>query len=161
MVQLRKGTFETNSSSTHSISFGRTNNLEPSVLKTDDEGYIHVKLGEYGWERNNYRDQESRLSYLVTMLSAIYGYDTWWNEDTIHQTIDKLNESIEFRDLSEEIAEYTGTKGIIVDYSEGYIDHQSCDRFSSMSEYLDYWNTSVLQFVFGDTVVHTDNDNHY
>lgn len=161
MFQIRRNVFETNSSSTHSVSCTPGGKLAKSELEIDSDGFIHTELGEYGWEVEDYSRQADRLSYLVTMLAEMCGHHCWcMSQEELEREIRELNESIELKDISEEIAAYTGARGIIVDVSEGYIDHQSVE-FSIMSDYLDDCGTDVLGFVFGDTVVHTDNDNHY
>lgn len=161
MFQIRKNVFETNSSSTHSISYNPNSKLEKSELEVDADGYIHTELGEFGWQIRDYTDQKSRLSYLVTMLAEMSGNRCWClSASDLEQTIQEINDDIGFKDISEEIAAYTGAKGLILDISEGYIDHQSVE-FSTMSDFLDdCCCSSVINFVFGDTVVHTDNDNH-
>lgn len=160
MIQLRKGTFETNSSSTHSISYNPNKGLEPSTLKIAEDGYIHTWLEGYGWEWKTYCSQEDRLSYLVTMLSAMQGDSIWCiNDAEIKRCIQELMESAEFQNLSKEISEYTGARGIVVDFSEGYVDHRSV-KHSSIDKFLEHWDMSnILEFVFGDTIIHTGNDN--
>ncbi len=54
MIQIRKGTFETNSSSTHSICISK----EP-VTKYPKS--IHFYLGRYGWEQDTVVDTASYL----------------------------------------------------------------------------------------------------
>lgn len=159
MYQIRRGTFETNSSSTHSVSVASGSSLHKSNLKVDDEGYIHTHLSDYGWEDYWYDSQEDRLSYLVTMLAEIIGHHPWClSSEELKREIQAIQESIEFQELSDEIASYAGAKGLILDVEEGYIDHQSV-HYSSIREYFEYWNTSCLEFVFGNVSVHTDNDN--
>ena len=67
-VQIRHGTFETNSSSTHAI----------SIAKRDPELKIPEKvvfmLNYYGWEENVYHDTLNKASYL---FSAIMQKESW------------------------------------------------------------------------------------
>ena len=66
MINIRKGLFETNSSSTHAICIGKNNhNLEiPSELT--------FQVGEFGWENKVYYDTTTLASYLYTALTAWY-----------------------------------------------------------------------------------------
>ena len=59
--KIRQGVFETNSSSTHSI----------CIVKTADiriPASLHLTMGEFGWECENYNDSETKASYLYTGL---------------------------------------------------------------------------------------------
>ena len=73
MKQIRKGAFETNSSSMHSLviendkSIGK---LEKSDLKLNKEGEIKVQLGEYGCFLAFLKTQQEKLNYLVTLIAG-------------------------------------------------------------------------------------------
>ena len=70
MKIVRNKVFETNSSSTHSITV---------PLQKDDNDIqlkglvITVPLGEFGWEYGIYNDITSRLSYIYTAICQNYG----------------------------------------------------------------------------------------
>ena len=158
MIQIRYGTFETNSSSTHSLTLRPNYSLEPNYLRVFKDGYIHVELGEFGWEIENYTDQYHKLSYLLTMIQYFNGLNTYWtnSREERDQEIRALMLTEDFQRINEAVAAYAGCEGIIIDPSEGYIDHQSVEC-SSLDEFLP---TDILDFIFGAIVVHTDNDNH-
>ena len=61
-TQIRRSVFETNSSSTHSISIVRepTNIHFPTTLE--------FNVGEFGWEWKTYSDYLSKASYLYTAI---------------------------------------------------------------------------------------------
>ena len=67
MRQIRNGVFETNSSSTHSVSVRCGKGLQQNWMPVGNDGYIHASLDEFGWEIETYRDQDAKLSYLLTM----------------------------------------------------------------------------------------------
>lgn len=162
MKQIRRNVFETNSSSTHSMVI-RHNGLENNKMPIDEDGYIHTQMGEFGWEVVNYTEQSDRLSYLVTMFGVKNGMEGWWrdNDSSIEEKVDALMENPWFKEFSEEIARHAHCKGLIIDPSDGYIDHQSHDSYRSVDEFLDDWGTDAVEFVFGaGNIVHTDNDNH-
>lgn len=69
--------------------------------------------------------------------------------------------SKDFKRLSKEIGRYTGCRGVIIDQSEGYIDHQSHENYATFRDFLNDYKLDVVEFVFGRGVeVHTDNDNY-
>lgn len=160
MRSTRNYVFETNSSSTHSISFtSRDNYLEENRIAIDGDGYMHVKFGEFGWEVCTYTDQYNKLSYLLTMALELNGNAVWLSNN-VDTAIEWFMTTEDFKLISDEIAQYTGCKGIIIDHSDGYIDHQSVYG-GSIRGFLDENGTGILDFVYGNVIVHTDNDNHY
>lgn len=156
--QIRKGVFETNSSSTHSISFCKKE-LERNNMPIDCDGYIHARFGEFGWEIANYYDQENKLSYLLTMAMHLNGFCTFYGDD-IDEDIEHFMNTDDFKRISGDIADYVGCNGIIIDNSEGYIDHQSREDYFTLDQFLNENCTDIINFVFGNVVVHTDNDNY-
>ena len=65
MIQIRRGVFETNSSSTHSVSISHKNSsyYDPSSLNVFIDEYdnkVHVKFGEFGWEVESYNACRNR-----------------------------------------------------------------------------------------------------
>ena len=72
MKQIRRNVFETNSSSSHAISFSSSNhNLDYTQLVPDIDGVIHTWFDEFGWGYYGYADTNSaqvKLSYLITQI---------------------------------------------------------------------------------------------
>ena len=64
MKQIRKGIFETNSSSSHSISIGKGIN----DTSLDGKPVIEATGGEFGWGISHHRNARTKLDYLVTAL---------------------------------------------------------------------------------------------
>ncbi len=164
MKQVRRSVFETNSSSTHSITITH-GKIANNNIRVDRDGYIHTELGEFGWEVWDYKGQAERLSYLVTMLAVKSDVTLWCYEDDESRTEKDIVEDImkthEFEKLSDEIGRHARCSGVIIDPSDGYIDHQSHEDYRDFQDFLDQYNTNVVEFVFGrGNVVHTDNDNH-
>lgn len=161
MKQIRRSVFETNSSSTHSVTI-RHKGLAQNCMMPLDDGYIHTELGKFGWEVENYREQWDRLSYLVTMLAEKNGMGRWYHDGkTQAERIKGLMKTEDFKRVSKEVGEYAGCRGVIIDTSDGYIDHQSHEDYSTLQDFLDDYGTDIVEFVFGrGNIVHTDNDNH-
>lgn len=161
MKQIRHNVFETNSSSTHSMIIHH-NGIQKNEIPIGEDGYIHVKMNEFGWEVRNYYSQYDRLSYLITMFATTSGAHTLWvsDKDELNKVANDLMNNKWFKGLSKEIAKHAKCKGLKIDPSEGYIDHQSCE-YGSVIEFLNEWDTDAMEFVFGHgIIVHTDNDNH-
>lgn len=128
---VRKGIYETNSSSVHSISLSsevthfydkgfegeessfdydhnidfvlklHDKKLEESNLEVSKSGIIWATPGSYGREYEVYGTQEEKLDYLVTYLLAASGYD-----------LEQFYDSSRFAMLQEVICGYAGAKRI-------------------------------------------------
>ena len=162
MKQIRNSVFETNSSSTHSVSI-RHMESGIGIIDVESDNKVHITFGEFGWEVDSYNDARTKLSYLVTMVAEFEHLDIWcsspWDEDTLN---DVLMDSEDFRTLNAIVAERCDCDGIWVDSSEGYIDHQSCEDYNCIQDFIDDWGIdSVEDFIFCTNItLHTDNDNH-
>lgn len=143
---IRNGVFETNSSSTHSISI-RGGDYKPSEWTPDSDGNIDVYPGEFGWEYEDYYDPMSKASYCLT-----YAANDGEGGNSELLTM-----------LREVIAETTGAKSVTFCKSScsynpwGYIDHQSDGVCTPAFESKE----SLRDFIFNPaSELHTDNDNH-
>lgn len=129
---IRRSVFETNSSSTHSISIV---GVAPKRTGTTG-GSLELGFGEYGWEIEDYNDWVSKADYCAI--------DNKNNEDRL----DLLKKVIE---------KQTGIKNISFNFT-GYIDHQSAG--TSDDAFND--EETLRNFIFSNSsYLHTDNDNHY
>ena len=133
MKTIRKSVFETNSSSTHSITIGYGNNWD--TLSSDEDGCIFIFGGEFGWEEASYNDAYTKASYCATAAQ----YD-----ENRQEMLIKV------------ISSYTNCK-VDITFDVGYIDHQS----SEVADEVFYSYDDLKQFIFNkDSVLVTDNDNH-
>ncbi len=168
--QIRRNVFETNSSSIHSLTI-RSGNTNSSDLHVDTDNRVEVDFGEFGWEECNYSDQYTKLQYILTMCACTEGQKCI--------TPDEFFDTEGFKAISDTVANHCNCDGIKIredslrtshwDYSnedyldfDGYIDHQSCEDYSSVADFLEQNNiSSVEDFIFNDgIIIHTDNDNH-
>jgi len=146
---VRYNVFETNSSSVHSLTFGKK--MEHPDLETDKDGYTVARYGWFDKTVDDYYEQSQKLSYLVSYL--YYMFDN----------IEDLYDSDEFRILEEVIVDYCGTKGLKIgsNPNEPYLDHQS---LPGMYNYVinddTFFNKNFLTtFIFCPYVgIHTDAD---
>lgn len=112
---IRYGVFETNSSSSHSLSLGSQTSKD-FVLETiypDEEGKIYINGGEYGWEWDKFNDSITKANYAAQQLQ----YESHDN-------------------LIEVIKEVTGAEDVIIDVDGGYVDHDSRGLVSNQKEWL-------------------------
>lgn len=143
MKTTRSQIFESNSSSSHSLTIGGKV-VRPSKLKDTNTYTIHG--GEFGWGYETYSYPASKISYTaVEAISTNNEILKDWLEEIIKEMY-KVDE-VEY-DFS---TEYDNGKNC------SYIDHQSygtvADSVSSKSE--------LEQFLFGDcSRLIIDNDNH-
>ena len=163
MRKVRRGVFETNSSSTHSVSIRKGEVRDSYLTVNPEDNKVHVEFGEYGWGYKSLRSQSERLSYLCTMLMM--------TEASRANSVDDIFETEGFKQINNLIAEKCSCDGICFDDKiqfkdwdidiNGYIDHQSYEDYSSIQEFLNDYNTNIVDFVFNDGVtVIIDNDNH-
>ena len=107
--KIRYGVFETNSSSTHVVSFVNRDSLSDASLdiyhSDDDEDTLEVSFGEFGWEYEVYTDPYWKLKYALTMVAET---EDFTDEKSFYETegfkainelikekINKLNETSE------------------------------------------------------------------
>jgi len=144
MRKIRQGVFETNSSSTHSISvhnYGDYDSIAP-----DEDGIVYVRGEDFGWDQETFTDPESKLSYLM-----IYVRD-WVNDVLLQNMYDQI--------LTDVVCAHTHATGIHMDADSGYIDHQSVEN--GQLHYLFRDPQLIKDFVFNRaSYVETDNDNRY
>ena len=104
--QIRLETFETNSSSLHTLQISQKH-MHKSKLKIADDGYIHVSLTEYyGKDEKDYKGQREKLTYVVTWMFIYYGCN-----------IEELYNGYLWKDFNKTFTDYVGNdcKGIWID----------------------------------------------
>lgn len=143
-IRIRQGVFETNSSSSHSISIANTGKkFCTGSLPLGKDGSISIYPGEFGWSQERYYDAYTKASYALT-----YAYASGSKEIVM---------------LQEVIQEHTGVKEVNLCtaksewYVFGSIDHQSSDVCACAFESKE----TLRSFIFNpQSVLVTDNDNH-
>jgi len=146
MKKIRLGVFETNSSSTHTVSVDQSG-VAYDTLWVNGDGSIDVYACEFGWERYTYHSAETRLSYAL-----IYALD-WSGSKSLERV--KMIEDVVFKHTGAAKLNYeTSDKW----YPHGYIDHQSAE--GGQLDYI-FENEEILKdFIFGKgSWIETGNDN--
>lgn len=161
--QIRDRVFETNSSSSHSVTIDGAE-LEDFGLdkETLREGVIRVALQSdgYGWEWRRYYKPENKIAYLLLQLqggSLSSDFDLPYDEDHSNRFRDDNRTDYFLRTIEEA----TGCRVVITrddeDFLYGYtIDHDSVGRGLEHLGDAD----EILKLVFGrNSYVETGNDN--
>ena len=157
MKCIRRGVFETNSSSTHSIHWsGR----EPRLINNIDveDGVVIGEFGEFGWEKDSFISAGVKLSYLLTFVFT-GAKDDEDPEEFLKNNPQKMKL---YRLVEQAILEHTGyplsvEKSTDPWFPFGYIDHQSLDIPNDVFE---GGVEDIKRFIFDPNVVlYTDNDN--
>lgn len=148
-TQIRQNTFETNSSSSHSI----------TINNKGDHHTFDIPVTDYFFDEKN----NSAHKNCIILHGGEYG----WSEDTFNEAMEKANyvaQEIEDTNnhqlktwFEEVLKEATGAEEIVYNLNDGYIDHQSVgtvnDSISSKEDLKD--------FIFcRSSVLVIDNDNH-
>jgi hypothetical protein len=165
-TQIRDAVFETNSSSSHSVTIDGAELKDFGLGKeTLREGVIRVELQSdgYGWEWRRYYKPEHKIAYLLVQLqggSLPSDIDLKYDED--HSVMFRENDSRTDYFLRT-IEEATGCKVVVTrddeDVGYGYtIDHDSVGKGLEHLGEAD----EILKLVFGrNSYVETGNDNDY
>jgi len=99
---IRHSCWETNSSSTHSISIAKDNmNFVMDTIYPDQDGVIRVFGQEFGWGWEKFNDSLTKLAYVFQ------------DQGTNHYDL-----------IVEVVKEQTGALEVIFDENGGYIDHE-------------------------------------
>jgi len=158
MKVIRKSVFETNSSSTHSIKINEGDKLTSSLLGKN--GVHYVECEEFGWERTEYYDAETKLSYIITYLMK----DIKDEEDVSNYLNSDEKRKEYFEKIKKAVKEHTGLDIKIIKnnrswFPYGYVDHQShCVPLDVISGTVD----DIKNFIFNPNVeLIIDNDNNY
>lgn len=151
MYVRREWVFETNSSSSHSVTIGESG-IDVELVPQD--GTIYVHFWDYGREVESYRNIYERISYVATYLFWAEGV---WVEDVVDgQYVGSSYNVLSFEKLlmdrsgATEVRYDIGSSG----YEFWYIDHQSWDVWQEAYENME-------DFIFDrDSCFNTDNDNN-
>ena len=140
MIKIRQGIFETNSSSSHSFSIGKTSRFN-NTLPIDDGGVISVESDSYGSVKKT-NDAYMKLSFLIDYIYTLLDDPYADKKEGTHS--DGYLEV--FKIISETVCNFTGAKELKANpYTE--VDHQSMD----MIDRRDLYNPEFIkEFVFNE-----------
>lgn len=139
-MKVRKGIFETNSSSSHSIVFSDEDVILDSL---EHNGRVVLERSDFGWEEETHYDAFTKSSYAFTYISNLTDYKKR------ERAASMLRSVIKRRHPDADI--------VFDEDSQGYIDHQSADVCAAAFESMD----KLYNFIFNQkTKLEIDNDNH-
>lgn len=187
--QTRHSVFETNSSSTHSISISRTGNRE--LITPNDCGEIIISMSEFDWEEDVFHDFYTKASYIATSILTNHLKQSVF-EDAARDGIIDPNFVIDLMtghkgyDMCELI--YYAYRDRPCDEMQRVIERLAIPRYDefvdtikrvtgatsviilpTMSQYVDHQSSDVFEDAFDDLESYlfnksshliTDNDNH-
>jgi len=131
---IRHKVWETNSSSTHSMTIDSQHICYDSIIP-NNKGEIELVGREFGWEWEKYHDPITKASYCA---------------------IHAKNSVRKIKMLKKVIKKHTGTKKVIMDIDGYHIDHQSLDIANEAFESEE----TLKNFIFNrNSILFTGNDN--
>lgn len=148
--QVRRGAFETNSSSTHAICITK-NEYRHSLFS-----HIDFETGEFGWENGEYDSLYSKASYLITAILSFDKDNADENLQKLKDILDSNNIEYTLPKLKVDSWEYGGKTRYYYDI-DGYIDH-SGETEDFVNDVLSD-SDKLFRYLFGDSMVITGNDN--
>lgn len=131
---IRKGVFETNSSSMHSITISDKKGVMNTLSTSSDGMTVNIDCDyTFGWGVEEYNDAEAKAAYCV---------------------LDNVDSEL----IEQAIKSQTGASVLhFIDESNGYIDHQSVGTAKSDLTTV----KEVQNFIFNpNCILEIDNDNH-
>ena len=152
MKQIRRGVFETNSSSCHSIAIGK------EKVKNMSGSKIYFGSGEYGWENGCEIDTASYLHTALVNTCSPTEYQH--NIDRIKTILDKYNVQYEFAPVKFEKHTYGDKTYEYVKFKSdkwAFVDHANECKYFIEAILSD--EDLFLRYLFGDSCIYTGNDN--
>jgi hypothetical protein len=137
-ISARDGVFETNSSSSHSVTIAE-NEMRTATFPADmlRAGRIDVRLGQYGWEWMRYYKPETKLAYLLTQVNGNHS---------------------KMLEICRTVEKHTGCKVVIDPVSAGssYVDHESHGNGYELTQDSE----KLIDFLLSEnSYIQTGNDN--
>jgi len=154
--QTRQNVFETNSSSTHSITMGKDTELY-DVLPVNQNGDLAFGSNSFGWDINDFNDPITKAQYALA-------YASWWprTKDLIVSVLLEQTGARKIYIDGKDINSYDWNGPIkLISYGQFPIDidHQSVEEGNFHHIFTNAEN--IRDFIFNPHwVLHTDNDNH-
>lgn len=165
MKIIRQKTFETNSSSSHSISISDTKILNDIPIP-DENGIVTLKSGEFGWEDVVYDDFYDKAAYLIVYIRD-------WVKTKLKEKFRNILENlikeksgcieIKYENLfwDREEKSHIDENGETITYysylGKGYIDHQSVENQDR--NYL--FDVNDIDYVEGELENYLFNNNSF
>ena len=170
MKQIRRNVFETNSSSSHAISFSNSKHtLDYTQLVPDSDGVIHCWFDEFGWGycgEDETNSAQIKLNYLVTQICGTNDCPRplCCKDYELQEAAEAVMETDDFKMIEEDIISTLKEHGIpaekiVVEANqEGYVDHQSvCGIRALLPDGCETYSDFVFDKGY-DLLIANDND---
>lgn len=127
-VQIRRGVFETNSSSTHTLAI-----VKDSNVTTYPTTFVIPTHGEFGWGRDCYTDAESKAAYLFQAILAYPNVKCFYDKNAgKYITTDKIS-------IDDEIARCKGMINTLLETLKSHgIDASFDDEFEIVKKHYTF-----------------------
>ena len=126
MEKIRQGVFETNSSSTHSLTIGRK--MEKDYLPYGNN--LKIKWFD---EEENLATLQEKVSYLVSHIASWYKY----NAENYEDLLDEIKSNYDFKRIEKYVLNTYGKKIVFPEY-EG-----SVEDVVEINHQLTAWNNTL------------------
>lgn len=153
MLQIRRGTFETNSSSTHSIAIPNTD-VNASGM------HVSFDIGEYGWEWDTLHNGEC-ADYFYTALVSKYPMSYEEKMSDIKDYLSSHGITCDWE--TPKVSRWTGDENDEPTDDNMYLDEGYIDHSEDLDEFLDAVlnNKDLLLKLIINGEIRTGNDNSY
>lgn len=118
MKKIRKGTFETNSSSMHSLVIRGTEETKEFKPVTDENGYYHIKLDDYSDLDHDLRTAEEIISFAASWIAENGLYENSFEENA-DLSMEDIRKFEGFDMLENILKKHSDIKGIILEEVSG------------------------------------------
>lgn len=162
MKNIRLNVFETNSSSSHSFVVNNDCLLSKEEVRKElyTEDSIHISFQEFGWGYDEVKSVSGKLVYFIQQIFERYGHHFFLEEDISSrvrsgkrfQDIYNLDEECinEINDLLDELGIEDRYDDLIFTNVDGYIDHQSIEKYSPVDAARIILNPSATIIISND-----------
>lgn len=153
MKTIRQHSFETNSSSTHSLTINHMAQ-RPEPIEAGTE----IPIGEFGWEFRSYNSFEDKASYFWTIVSEVFESADWY----IKNYKEKFDNCLKIKTILEGIGEKYGVTFQDPKEKWGYVDHGT-EHLENFMSYYNLTDPDELEKILTDPdiCIQTGNDNEY
>ena len=148
MITIRRGTFETNSSSTHALCIKKE--IPKNLPKT-----IYFGLGSFGWEKEKYTDINTKAEYLHTAILDCYAYSDDKTKNEYEEYKNKISDILKEYGIE---SKWEEPKKDSYGYYDYYIDH-SYEMESLLGIIPDQPQLLIEWLCNDESWLVTDNDN--
>lgn len=162
MKTVRYNTFETNSSSTHSLVI-TSKSKQPEIL-LDGKGKYHIKFRDFEGDAEQITSLSDKIAFLLQLSMQCLGY--YYYSDARPLTSSEIEE--EYSDLTE-LTLFRGIEcvlkeinpncsGLVVDDFRGHIDHQTALHYFTGEDFLNENCISLKDYLQGNVTLVADHD---